>query len=194
MPAIFTVVAPYPYRHPVAAPDAPVGSELLRFIGQGRHRVAGIGVGCHRVRRNVLIQIHDLCNKGILSGIGAADRYRNGHGLRGGGGMPFDPDYLTVTGWDHYIIDPVGGAEDMEGNRCRIIRRQILICPQCDGGNHIRIYSVFYIRGLNFSFRRSFIKPDNTNAEGADDVGIVLLSSGAACPGGDAKVAEFQEH
>ena len=26
------------------------------------------------------------------------------------------------------------------------------------------------------------------------DVGIVLLSSGAACPGGDAKVAEFQEH
>ena len=108
--------------------------------------------------------------------------------------MPFDPDYLTVTGWDHYIIDSVGGAEDMEGNRCRIIRRQILICPQCDGGNHIRIYSVFYIRGLNFSFRRSFIKPDNTNAEGADDVGIVLLSSGAACPGGDAKVAEFQEH
>ena len=107
--------------------------ELLRFIGQGRHRVAGIGVGCHRVRRNVLIQIHDLCNKGILSGIGAADRYRNGHGLRGGGGMPFDPDYLTVTGWDHYIIDPVGGAENMEGNRCRIIRRQILICPQCDG-------------------------------------------------------------
>ena len=39
--------------------------------------------------------------------------------------MPFDPDYLTVTGWDHYIIDPVGGAENMEGNRCRIIRRQI---------------------------------------------------------------------
>ena len=85
--------------------------------------------------------------------------------------MPFDPDYLTVTGWDHYIIDPVGGAENMEGNRCRIIRRQILICPQCDGGDHIRIYSVFDIRGLNFSFRRSFIKPDNTNAEGADDVG-----------------------
>lgn len=108
--------------------------------------------------------------------------------------MPFHPDYLTVTGWDHYIIDPVGGAEDMEGNRCRIIRRQILICPQCDGGDHIRIYSVFDIRGLNFSFRRSFIKPDDTNAKGADDVGIVLLSSGAACPGGDAKVAEFQEH
>ena len=108
--------------------------------------------------------------------------------------MPFHPDYLTVTGWDHYIIDPVGGAENMEGNRCRIIRRQILIRPQCDSGDHIRIYSVFDIRGLNFSFRRSFIKPDDTNAEGADDVGSVLLSSGAACPGGDAKVAEFQEH
>ena len=108
--------------------------------------------------------------------------------------MPFDPDYLAVTGWDHYIIDPVGGAENMEGNRCRIIRSQILICPQCDGGDHIRIYSVFDIRGLNFSFRRSFIKPDDTNAKGADDVGIVLLSSGVACPGGDAKVAEFQEH
>ena len=142
----------------------------------------------------MLIQIHDFCDKGILSGIGAADRYCNGHGLWGRGGMPFDPDYLAVTGWDHYIIDPVGGAENMEGNRCRIIRRQILICPQCDGGDHIRIYSVFDIRGLNFSFRRSFIKPDDTNAKGADDVGIVLLSSGAACPGGDAKVAEFQEH
>ena len=62
----------------------------------------------------MLIQIHDFCDKGILSGIGAADRYRNGHGLRGGGGMPFDPDYLAVTGWDHYIIDPVGGAENMD--------------------------------------------------------------------------------
>ena len=47
----------------------------------------------------------DVYKRQILSGIGAADRYRNGHGLRGGGGMPFDPDYLTVTGWDHYIID-----------------------------------------------------------------------------------------
>lgn len=120
--------------------------------------------------------------------------YCNGHGLWGGGGMPFHPDYLTVTGWDHYIIDPVGGAENMEGNRCRIIRRQILIRPQCDSGDHIRIYSVFDIRGLNFSFRRSFIKPDDTNAEGADDVGIVLLPGGVACPGGDAKVTEFQEH
>ena len=94
----------------------------------------------------------------------------------------------------YYIIDPVGGAENMEGNRCRIIRRQILIRPQCDSGDHIRIYSVFDIRGLNFSFRRSFIKPDDTNAEGADDVGIVLLPGGVACPGGDAKVTEFQEH
>ena len=93
-----------PIWHPVAAPDAPVGSELLRFTGEGRHRVAGIRVGCHRVRWNVLIQIYDLCNKGILSGIGAADRYCNGHGLWGRGGMPFDPDYLAVTGWDHYII------------------------------------------------------------------------------------------
>ena len=48
---------------------------------QGRHRVAGIGVGCHRVRRNVFIQVHDLCDKGILGGIGAADRYCNGYGL-----------------------------------------------------------------------------------------------------------------
>ena len=94
MPAIFTVVAPYPYRHPVAAPDAPVGREFLRFIGQGRHSIGGIGVCGYRVRRDMFVQVHDLRYKGILGGIGAADGYRDGDCLRCGGGMPLDPYHL----------------------------------------------------------------------------------------------------
>ncbi len=81
----------------------------------------------------------------------------------------------------------------MEGNRCRIIRRR---SPSVRSVTAVitSVSTRYSTSGPQFSFRRSFIKPDDTNAEGIDDVGVVLLSSGAACPGGDAKVAEFQEH
>ena len=194
MPAVFSVITPHPYRHPVAAPDAPVGREFLRFIGQGRHSIGGIGVCGYRVGRDMFIQVHDLRYKGILGGIGAADGYRDGDCLRCGGGMPLDPDHLAVTCGDHHIVDSVGGAEDVEGHRSGIIRRQVGIRPQGDRGNDIGIYPVLHIGGFNIPLGRGFIKPDDADAQCIDDVGIVLRPGGVAGPGGNTKVAELQKH
>ena len=65
----------------------------------------------------MFVQVHDLRNKGILCGIGPADGNRDGYRLWSGGRVPFDPDHLAVACRDDYIVDPVGGAENMEGDR-----------------------------------------------------------------------------
>ena len=70
----------------------------------------------------MFVQVHDLRNKGILCGIGPADGNRDGYRLWSGGRVPLDPDHLAVARRDDYIIDPVGGAENMEGHRGRIVR------------------------------------------------------------------------
>ena len=142
----------------------------------------------------MLIQVHDFCHKGILGGIGAADGYRNGDRLRCSGGMPLDPDYLAVAGGDYDIVDAIGGAENMEGHRSGIIRRQVGICPQGDRGNDIGIYPVLHIRGLDLALGRGLVKPDDADTQCIDDVGIVLRPGGVAGPGGNTKVTELQKH
>ena len=41
---------------------------------------------------------------------------------------------------------------------------------------------------------RALIKPDNADAQTADDVSVALLACGAACPCGQAEIAKFQKH
>ena len=108
--------------------------------------------------------------------------------------MPLDPDHLAVTCGDHHIVDSVGGAEDVEGHRSGIIRRQVGIRPQGDRGNDIGIYPVLHIRGLDLALGRGLVKPDDADAQCIDDVGIVLRPGGVAGPGGNTKVAELQKH
>ena len=108
--------------------------------------------------------------------------------------MPLDPDHLAVTCGDHHIVDSVGGAEDVEGHRSGIIRRQVGIRPQGDRGDDIGIHPVLHIRGLDLTLGRGFIKPDDADAKCIDDVGIVLRPGGVAGPGGNAKIAELQKH
>ena len=194
VPAVFSVVTPYPHRHPVTAPNTPVGCQLLCFAGKGRQCIARIGIRSYGIRRDVFVQIYDLRHKGILSGISAADGYSYSDCLGSGGSVPFDPDFLAVAGRNHDIVDPVGCAENRKSHRSGVIRCKVSVSPKCHGRDYIGIHPILYIRSLNLAFGRDFIKPDDTNAEGIDDVGVVLRPGGAAAPCRNAQITELQKH
>lgn len=108
--------------------------------------------------------------------------------------MPFDPGFLAVAGRNHDIVDPVGCAENRKSHRSGVIRCKVSVSPKCHGRDYIGIHPILYIRSLNLAFGRDFIKPDDTNAEGIDDVGVVLRPGGAAAPCRNAQITELQKH
>ena len=180
----FPVGVPYPLGFPVAAPHAPVCRQFLGIGGKGGRGVAGIGVRCQGVGRYPFVQVYDPGGKGGFRRGGAGHRYRDADILGRAGGMPLDPYHLGIILGDHDVVDLVGGAEDLEGHGGRVVRRQVFIRVEGDGGDHIRVYPVFHIGGLKAALRhrRQLLEPHDAHTEAAYDVCVGLFPGGAARP------------